>query len=159
MKLLAGAYMKKGSIHHGEKRPSKLLLLYLWQNIWNFVHIDQLICDTIEERWFFFNKPFHVRIISSSLSSTLIPPTANKESKHKLICLISSGSMKPWGSQPNTPVRRTICALLYIIIPDFITEREENYKRLMKTTNRVTWYTKRYFKYVNFILLKVVKCI
>ena len=62
-------------------------------------------------------------------------------------CSIFSGTMKPWGSQPNTWVRSTSYAVVYITIPDFIMKGEENYKRLMKTTNEVTWYTKRYFEY------------
>ena len=154
MWLLASAYMKKGNIHLGEEEAVKVtftvfvteyleLCSYRSADLWHLLTKDD-----------FFDKPFHVPIISSALFFALIPAIANKESKHKLMCFISSGTMKPWGSQRNTSVRSTSYAVVYITVPDFITKREENYKRPVKTTNEVTWYTKRYFGYMSTFTLK-----
>ena len=154
MRLLANAYMKKGNIHQGDKAAVKVSFTVFVTKYLELCSYQSAALWHLLKKDGFFDKPFHVPIVSSSLFSTLIPPTANKKSKHKLICLISSGTMKPWESQENTSVRRTTYAVLYIIIPDFIMKREENYKKPMRVTNRVTWYVKRYFEYMSTFTLK-----
>ena len=84
MGLLAEAYMTKGDIHQGEEEAVKVTFTILVTK-----YLELCSCRSADlwhcwRKFFFFDKPFHVRIISSSLFSTLIPPTANKEFKAQL---------------------------------------------------------------------------
>ena len=122
MRLLTGAYLKKGELYRGDEMA--LEVSSIWQITSGFLKFN-------------INYIFIVLLDLNKETATFYLETSwLHQLKHILMSF--SGIMKHCVLPLNTWVRITKYRWVYSSTPDSITNREENSKKRMKNTSRAT---------------------